>query len=338
VAQEPDFYDIEITLQTLKYATRQLVAELDVERVVFHALHSIADFSNSGKLSLLLLNSDSTSANVAGILIDGEFSTPNEQISIRNTPLAEVFETKQSGTYDILKKTPYPIPTSKIFHTKSKCKCLPLVGTNHKVNGFINFEEKSSQIIHKNHQEILTVLTTLIAMTLENARLFQLATIDGLTGLYVRRYFDIRLKEEITRLKRIDSNLAIIMMDIDHFKSVNDTFGHQQGDIVLTELASILKNAIRRDLDIPCRYGGEEFVAILPGTDQEGAIVLAERIRKRCEDFQFRSLSDDPIRITISGGVASINSNSIITKEELFKIADKKLYEAKQAGRNRVRF
>jgi len=338
VTQEPDFYDIEITLQTLKYATRQLVAELDMERVVFHALHSIADFSNSRKLSLLLLNNDSTAANVAGILIDGEFSTPNEQISIRNTPFAEVLETKQSGTYDILRKASYPIPTFKIFHTDSKCRCLPLVGTNHKVNGFINFKEKTSRIIHKNHQEILTVLTTLIAMTLENARLFQLATIDGLTGLYVRRYFDIRLKEEITRLKRIDSNLAIIMMDIDLFKSINDTFGHQQGDIVLTELASILKNAIRKDLDIPCRYGGEEFVAILPGTDQEGAIVLAERIRKRCEDFQFTSLSDDPIRVTISGGVASINSNSIITKEELFEIADNKLYEAKQAGRNKIRF
>jgi len=333
-----DTYDIEITLQTLKYATRQLVAELDLERVVFHGISTIADFSSSRNLSLLLLNDDGKTVSVIGAMINGNYKTDTSQIPIKNTPLAEVLDTKQPAEYQCLRKNDYPIPTFNIFSKNRKCTCLPLVGTSNKVIGFINYEHHPNIEITRNHEEIFTVITTLIAAAIENARLFQMATIDGLTGLYVRRFFDIRLQEEITRLKRVDSELAIIVYDIDHFKNINDTYGHQQGDIILKELAEILKAAVRKDIDIPCRYGGEELVLILPGTDLEGAIVLGERIRKRCEDYQFSSLSGNKIHTTISGGIAAVNSKSVKTKEEFFQKADKKLYEAKQSGRNRIRF
>jgi two-component system cell cycle response regulator len=331
-------YDLEILLQTLKYATRQMVAELNVEQVVFHALHAIADFSNSPSLSLMLLNQEKTAVEVVGSLNKSEFKSPGDIIAIRHTPLQEIHSSRQPGQFDLQRKSPYPIPTNSIFHTDTKCTCIPLIGTKHKVIGFINFEDKSSPIAPPIRAEILTLLTTLIATALENARLFQLATIDGLTGLYIRRYFDIRLQEEITRLRRIDSNLGLIMLDLDHFKIVNDTYGHQQGDMVLMELATILKDTVRRDLDIPCRYGGEEFVIILPGTDLEGAVVLAERIRKRCEEHPYTAISGEPLQVTISGGAVAIDSNSIIVKEEFFKKVDKALYEAKESGRNRIRF
>jgi len=333
-----DTYDIEITLQTLKYATRQLVAELDLDRVVFHGISTIADFSSSQNLSLLLLNDDGKTVSVVGIMVDGNYTTVTTQIPIKNTPLAEVLDAKQAADYQCIRKNDYPIPTFNIFTKGRKCTCLPLVGTSNKVIGFINYEHHPNIEITRNHEEIFTVITTLIAAAIENARLFQMATIDGLTGLYVRRFFDIRLQEEITRLKRVDSELALILFDIDHFKNINDTYGHQQGDIILKELAEILRAAVRKDIDIPCRYGGEELVLILPGTDLEGAIVLGERIRKRCEDYPFSSLSSTKIRTTISGGITAINSKSVKTKEDFFQKADKKLYEAKQAGRNRIRF
>lgn len=338
MAPKSDNYDIEITLQTLKYATRQLVAELDMERVVFHGISTIADFSSSQNLSLLLLNDDGKTARVVGALTAGNYREDATQITMKNTPLAEVLQSKQPAEYHCLRKNNFPIPTFNIFVKSRKCTCLPLVGTNNKVIGFINYEHHPKYEVSKNNEEIITVITTLIATAIENARLFQMATIDGLTGLYVRRYFDIRLQEEITRLKRVDADLALIVFDIDHFKNINDSYGHQQGDIILRELADILRAAIRKDIDIPCRYGGEELVLILPGTDLEGAVVLGERIRKRCEDHAFHSLSGENIRTTISGGIAAINSKAVKTKDEFFQLADKKLYEAKQAGRNRIRF
>ena len=333
-----NYYDLEILLQTLKYATRQMVAELNVEQVVFHALHAIADFSNSLNLSLMLLNQEKTTVEVVGSLNKSDFKSPGDVVAIKNTPLQEIYDSKKLGQFNLQRKSPYPIPTYSIFHSDIKCTCIPLIGTKHKVIGFINFEEKSTPIASPIRIEILTLLTTLIATALENARLFQMATIDGLTGLYIRRYFDIRVQEEITRLRRIDSNLGLIMFDLDHFKIVNDTYGHQQGDVVLIELAAILKDTVRHDLDIPCRYGGEEFIIILPGTDLEGAVVLAERIRKRCEEHPYTPISGEPLHVTISGGAVAIDSNSIVSKEEFFTKADKALYEAKESGRNRIRF
>lgn len=338
MAIKSDNYDIDITLQTLKYATRQLVSELDLDRVVFHGVCTVADFSSSKNLSLMLMNDDGKSVRIAGIMINGNYTPGNDQINIKNTPLMEVLESKRPAEYFCVRKTEYPVPTFSIFSKSRKCSCHPLIGSKNKVIGFINFEYRPDYLCNQNHNEICTVITTLIAAAIENAQLFQMATIDGLTGLYVRRFFDIRLQEEITRLKRIESDLALIIFDIDHFKNINDNYGHQQGDIILKEISEIIKAAVRKNIDIPCRYGGEELALILPGTDLEGAVVLGERIRKRCAEYQFSSLKGAKIHATISGGIAAINTKSIKSKEELFRKADKKLYEAKQAGRNRIRF
>jgi len=336
MSQKFDEYDIEITLQILKYATRQLVAELDLKQVVYHSIATMADFSSSQNVSLLVLNEDGSCATLLGTMVKGIQSEQSVQIPIKNTPFIDVIEKKAASEYQCQVKKEYPIPTFNIFSKSRKCTCYPLIGTNNKVIGFINYEHQPGQ--KKYHEEIISVISTLIAAVIENARLFQLATIDGLTGLYVRRYFDIRLQEEITRLKRMDSDLALIVFDIDHFKKINDTYGHQQGDIILRQVADIIQAAIRKDIDIPCRYGGEEFVLILPGTDLQGAIVLGERIRKHCEDFSFESLSGKNIKVTISGGITAINSKSEIPKDDFFQLADKQLYKAKEDGRNRIRF
>jgi diguanylate cyclase (GGDEF)-like protein len=125
------------------------------------------------------------------------------------------------------------------------------------------------------------------------------------------------------------------MTDIDHFKNLNDTYGHQKGDLVLGLCAKLLRNSLRKDVDVPCRYGGEEFAAIMPATDVDGAARIAERVRQSCEGLPFLG-EEKQIKVTMSIGIAAMNQERWINGTELLRRADTMLYEAKRTGRNRV--
>ena len=171
---------------------------------------------------------------------------------------------------------------------------------------------------------------------IENAyheEIYRLTTIDGLTQVYNKRYFVETLEREIGRAQRYRRDLSLIMFDIDHFKKVNDTFGHLAGDYVLKQLAAVIKSRIRRE-DILSRYGGEEFAIILPEIDHYNASQFAEKIRRLTEKAVFR-FEDTEIPVTISIGVASLAAD-ITDPVEFVKLADQKLYEAKNNGRNCV--
>jgi len=171
-----------------------------------------------------------------------------------------------------------------------------------------------------------------IIISLERAKLFTLATKDGLTGLYVVRHFNLLLEAEMERVKTRGGKLSVLMSDIDHFKKINDSYGHQVGDVILREIAEILM-ACCRQLDIPSRYGGEEFIAMLPGANITEAVGAAERLRERVENANFK-FGDKIYKATISVGVAVYNGEE--QKDDLIRKADAALYEAKDAGRNRV--
>ena len=162
-----------------------------------------------------------------------------------------------------------------------------------------------------------------------NQRLEQLAAMDGLTGLKNRRAFEDRLVEEVARTRRHGHPLSLVLLDIDHFKSYNDTFGHPKGDEVLRNVGRLLSHTMR-DTDFAARYGGEEFAIILPNTDTEGSQQVAERLRQVIEGATW-----DDRAITASVGVASF-SRAIGTAELLLEHADKALYRSKETGRNRV--
>jgi len=164
-------------------------------------------------------------------------------------------------------------------------------------------------------------------------RLTSLAIADHLTGVHNKRYFTSRLGEEVQRARRHGRPFALVMLDLDHFKRVNDTHGHDAGDAVLRELGSLLRALARGD-DVPARYGGEEFVVLLPDTALEGACVFAERLRARVEALEVvvRGLR---LPITASVGVG-VFPNAGSTPDELMKSVDEALYRAKQGGRNRV--
>lgn len=161
---------------------------------------------------------------------------------------------------------------------------------------------------------------------------------DELTRLYNRRHFHSRLDEEIHRARRYGHPLSLILMDIDHFKKVNDMYGHQVGDDVLIGVASIVKSNMRK-VDVIARYGGEEFVAILPETDEKGAYVIAEKLRKLIKGYEFDILDEKKLNVTASFGVSSLNMliEDIADKsQQIVKMADDALYKAKENGRNTV--
>jgi len=162
----------------------------------------------------------------------------------------------------------------------------------------------------------------------------RLAAIDALTGLYNRRFGTLRLHEEFSRSIRTGTPLSLLIFDIDHFKLVNDTYGHSVGDKVLTSLANIALGAIREG-DILLRYGGEEFLCVLPGASQRDANVVAERMRIMVMDSSVKNLDQD-IRITISIGIATYPHESISNSDQLVKLADEAMYVAKNTGRNRT--
>ncbi len=171
---------------------------------------------------------------------------------------------------------------------------------------------------------------------IENAyheEIYRLTTIDGLTQVYNKRYFMETLEREIGRAHRYRRDLSLLLFDIDHFKSINDSYGHLAGDTVLRQLAGVIRSRIRRE-DVLSRYGGEEFAIILPEIDRYNALQMAEKIRGLVEMASFR-FEDSDIPVTVSIGVASLQPE-VQMPDEFIKLADGHMYAAKDAGRNRV--
>ncbi len=196
----------------------------------------------------------------------------------------------------------------------------------------------SSHSFSRNTIDKLSFFSQSLSLAFRNAithnQIQKLAAIDELTGLYNRRFGSIRLQEEYGRSIRSDTPMSVLLFDIDHFKKVNDTYGHMLGDRVLVSVAKTASAAIREG-DVLMRYGGEEFVCILPGASQNDAKHIAERIRVMVMDNTVKN-GDQEIKITISIGIATFPNAQISNCEEFIKLADEAMYTAKETGRNRI--
>jgi len=205
--------------------------------------------------------------------------------------------------------------------------------------GCISVNSDQPNAFDAQHLQFFSVIGYQMAATLKHFQRLRSvkkeAIYDSLTGLMNRRYLEERLSVETEKAFPSGSKLSIIMVDIDHFKKVNDTFGHAAGDKVLREIASLLKSSVRRQDDMVARYGGEEFVLVLPGVSLEATSTIAERIRRSVENTPI-DIGETQIHPTISLGISSFPIHRIKSKEELVKMADLALYDAKRGGRNRV--
>jgi len=186
--------------------------------------------------------------------------------------------------------------------------------------------------------QFFSVIGYQMAATLKHFQRFSsiksIAIYDTLTNLYNRRYFEDRIRGEAQKAFYSGSSLSLVMVDIDYFKKVNDTFGHTEGDRILYEIASLLKTSVRKK-DTVARYGGEEFILILPEAGLEEATMIAERIRRLVESTPFE-IGQVRMNLTVSLGISNFPSHRARSKEELVKMADLALYDAKRGGRNRV--
>ncbi len=316
---------------------RKLVSTIDYEDVVDAILRGLNNAIGSECCSLLIkdnsgvaiylysrsvLDSDAVEAIKSGMLSYWE-SMGNELPGDDLVKLA-----LRTGSYITSSGSAEAIRSNAI---------IPLV-IQTRVMGLLGAHDRGTNAIPKEKELILYLMSGQIASVLDNASLHQhtrlLASTDGLTGLLNYRSFQERLQHEFERSRRYGSNLSLILVDIDNFKQVNDSYGHQQGDIVLRGIATILKRW-SREVDILARYGGEEFVMILPETNLENAYQVAERIRREAEGHIFE-LPNAKVKVTVSLGVASYPHHGITSKDMLIEGADDAMYRAKKMGKNKV--
>lgn len=256
---------------------------------------------------------------------------PGSRFPVTQQPWAQVLDSSETV---IEKDLSAASESFRLFKESASRMSIPLVSFGHTL-GVLTLHSSRVNAFREHELQPLESVADICANSIQNAhyieRVKQLAYLDGLTGIFNRRFFELRIMEEVERARRYGTVMAVIMADIDQFKRLNDEFGHLLGDEVLRQVSSIFHQQVRK-IDIVCRYGGEEFALLLTQTNVEQAFTVAEKLRKMIENWQFPGV---PRAITISAGVAAFPLHGK-NRDELVQAADNGLYLAKQAGRNRV--
>jgi len=198
-------------------------------------------------------------------------------------------------------------------------------------------KKNNQNLLCKRSDDTCQFLSEIVELRREVDALTELVRTDALTGLFNFRFFNETLALEMERTRRGTQPLSMILLDIDHFKNFNDQWGHELGNHALIHIASLIKVAVRK-LDFPCRFGGEEFVILLPNTDLNQAVSVAERLREMIATTPLENIGQAPIAITASIGVDQFSSRNSETCEAFISRVDSWLYKAKHSGRNRVSY
>lgn len=224
--------------------------------------------------------------------------------------------------------------SSRLFAKASSRMSIPLVSFGQAL-GILTLHSSEANAFRESDLQPLEAVADICASSIQNAhyveQIRQLSYLDGLTGIFNRRFFEMRIVEEMERARRGGTGMGVVIVDIDHFKKLNDEFGHLLGDEVLRQVSSLFQKNLRK-IDVVCRYGGEEFAILLMQTGAAEALSIAEKLRKLVGGWQFPGV---PRPVTISAGVAAYPDHGT-TRDELIRAADNALYAAKQAGRNQT--
>jgi diguanylate cyclase (GGDEF)-like protein len=316
-------------LQAINAIAQQTTAVLELEDLLERVCKLIHDAFRVSHVSLLLRDDhDLVLRAHHGTLTPripqgGRFSASNE-------PWASILAGNCSATESDLCST----SSTKFFADSASSMRIPLVSFGQTL-GILALDSALPDAFRDGDLQSLESVADICATAIQNAhyveRVKQLAYLDGLTGIFNRRFFELRILEEIDRARRYGTGMAVIMADIDQFKRLNDEFGHVLGDEVLRQVSSLFHQQVRK-IDVVCRYGGEEFGILLTQTTAAHAMNIAEKLRKMVAGWQFPGV---PRTVTISAGTAAFPEHGT-TRDELVRAADAALYAAKQAGRNRV--
>jgi len=331
--------DLDSTLQNLSllYGIGKAMNYIsDLKKLLQYILKQAIDIAAAEKGSLMLYDMESNLLNIRVLagLPDVEYQDKvnNNEIKCRSFKPGEgiagrVFLTGQPMIVNNTREDSLFIE-SETSYVRS-IACISMVVYND-VIGVINVtNKKNGKEFTEQDIRTLKAVADQAAVAVNKAQLWDMAVTDSLTGLYVRRYFMVKLQEEVHRAERYDKILSIIMADLDRFKDINDTFGHDAGDRALEAISQLLKKNIR-DVDTISRYGGEEFVMLIPDADKDAAFNLAERLREELARIDLSPLPP----ITVSLGISTYPQDGTEI-EVLIKKADAAMYAAKKAGRNR---
>ncbi len=317
-----------LSLESLLDISILLNAELDSPKVIQSAILTCLG-QVTGKYGLIYIKEPLTD-NFKLSYIKG---VDESQLKSANLQLID----ENSEFINCIRKKNYPF-----FYEKSNYKpfkkvnpkiIIPLFAKE-RLLGLMVLGEKYFGEYNDEDLNFLDKFSMITSNAIENALLYALATKDSKTGLYVHHYFLNRMEEEIYKAKRYGQSFSLVMIDLDHFKKVNDVYGHQCGDHVLEVLGKIILQLVRQ-ADLPCRFGGEEFAVVLPNTDEQGSLEFAERLRVKIEESKEFNYNKETLKITASMGVGAYQDD--FTTEEFIEKVDKALYLAKDSGRNQVK-
>lgn len=334
-------------LEAMVRISQAVTSSLEIDEVLYRIVCELADVVQSDRASLIRVVDDS-SGYVVSTRDDPDLR--NLQIDIGDYPeIRKATRTRTTVAVEDTGADPLLAGVRDNIPVRKSVLAVPLevyqddletyvLLSSREVRPYTETERKFAQVVANAAANGLANAALYERVEIENRRLERLANTDDLTGLHNHRYFYKRLEEEFKRAERYGSDLSLILIDLDHFKSVNDTYGHQRGDAVLYELATVLHRATR-ETDLLARYGGEEFAVLLPETSLSGAFKQAERLRREIKAHYFEVLEGRPQ--TISCGVASLSFSDPDTppprrrQDALMSWADQALYTAKRGGRDK---
>jgi len=326
---------IHVQIETVYENSRVLAGILDFDQIIEEVLkigEKVLDYPALG----IVLVGPGENLIYRGRLTGGQTNTRLKAISPQSMELAYrvVREGEPVRVMDLTRRTDY----ERLLKSARSAMLVPMI-THGKATGLLLAESPRPGAFEEQDERFLSVLARSAAMALENAILHrkteELTIIDELTSVYNYRYFSEKIKEEKKRAIRYQQPLSLIMLDIDSFKRFNDNYGHETGNQVLVRMVGVIKGVIR-DVDILCRYGGEEFIVVLPNTIQREAHRIAERIRREVEAAEFSGGNGTPnLKVTVSVGVTSYPENGL-DDGELVNAVDQAMYRAKGSGKNTV--
>jgi diguanylate cyclase (GGDEF)-like protein len=317
-------------LEAINAVARQTTAVLDLDELLTVVCRLILEWFRFDHVTVLLLEGDSLRIRA----FEGRL-TPSMAMGTELPPGAGLASRALAQARSVIENDVGQVEGYVPGFTETRSEmCVPLIFLGEKL-GVIALDSAQKDAFEPEDVQSLEAVADICAGAIQNANYFervkQLAYVDGLTGIHNRRYFEMRIGEELERAARFQGRMAVIMVDIDHFKKLNDEFGHLLGDEVLRGVAAILRQQLRK-LDVVCRYGGEEFAIILPETSGENAATVAEKLRRQVENHYFPGV---PRPVTISCGVADYPLLGM-ARDAVMAAADAALFAAKRTGRNRV--
>ena len=324
-------------LKTLIEVNSIIASSLDRKKTLKSILDQTKYLMKCSKSSILLIDPETNKLKFEVLTNEEDKAILSDiRLSMGEGIAGTVWE---NGQFILIKDATKDVRFSKKADEKTKDTTRSLIAVPLVVNGeIIGVMEAMNKLDGTSFTnfdlEIFKTLAMQAAIGIENANLYEQAVTDGLTRLFLHRYFDKMIEVEYNKAKSFNKPLSLIIFDIDHFKKINDIYGHQAGDMILKKVASVIKENCK-DNYIPCRYGGEEFTVILPETEIEEALSFGWLINKEIQKLEI-PYEENIIKLTISGGISNLEKNKAKDFISLIKMADTALYYSKESGRNRI--